>query len=283
MADTTVESHLKDRVVVVTGAGSGFGHLIVGMAAARGAKVVIADIDGDATESVAKEIRDAGGEALAVTVDVRDLSQMRDLVASAVGAFGAVDVMVNNAGIMPLAFLADHESASEAWDRCIDINFKGVLHGISAVYDQMIGQGHGHIVNISSIYANAGTPGSGVYSATKAAVAVLSDALRKEAQGKIKVTVVRPTGVLNTGLPATVVNPLGSVGIVGQNNDRYMEAVLKYMTGGLDGPMADIDSPEFWAIEPESIAAEVIHAMDQPWGVVISDVSIRATGEMFII
>lgn len=282
MADTA-DSHLQDRVLVVTGAGSGFGRLMVEMAAARGAKVVAADIDTAAAEAVAESINGDGGEALAVTTDVRDLGQMRDLVSAAVERFGAVDIMINNAGIMPLAFLADHQGASEAWDRCIDINFKGVLHGISAVYDQMISQGRGHIVNISSIYANAGTPGSGVYSATKAAVAVLSDALRKEAQGKIKVTVVRPTGVLNTGLPATVVNPMGSVGIVGQNNEAYMEAVLKYMSGGLEGPMTDIDSPEFWAIEPESIAEEVIHAIDQPWGVVISDVSIRATGEMFII
>lgn len=283
MADSAVESHLADRVVVVTGAGSGFGRLMVEMASARGAKVVVADIDGDAAGAVTKAIGDSGGQAVAVTTDVRVLDQVRSLVATAVDAFGSVDVMVNNAGIMPLAFMSDHATASEAWDRCIDINFKGVLHGVSAVYDQMISQGRGHIVNISSIYANAGTAGSGVYSATKAAVAVLSDALRKEAQGKIKVTVVRPTGVLNTGLPSTVVNPMGSVGIVGQNNDRYMEAVLKYMSGGLEGPMADIDSPEFWAIEPESIAAEIIHAIDQPWGVVISDVSIRATGEMFII
>lgn len=283
MADRAVESHLADRVLVVTGAGSGFGRLIVEMAAARGAKVVVADIDTGAAEAVADGITSSGGQAVARTTDVRDLGQMRELISSAVEEFGAVDVMINNAGIMPLAFLADHEGASEAWDRCIDINFKGVLHGISAVYDQMIAQGRGHIVNISSIYANAGTAGSGVYSATKAAVAILSDALRKEAQGKIKVTVVRPTGVLNTGLPATVVNPMGSVGIVGQNNDAYMEAVLKYLSGGLEGPMADIDSPEFWAIEPESIAEEVIHAIDQPWGVVISDVSIRATGEMFVI
>lgn len=283
MADRTVQSHLADRVLVVTGAGSGFGKLIVEMASARGAKVVVADIDGAAAEAVADAIRADGGEALAVTTDVRELEQVRELIGTATREFGSVDVMVNNAGIMPLAFLADHQGASEAWDRCIDINFKGVLHGISAVYDQMISQGRGHIVNISSIYANAGTPGSGVYSATKAAVAVLSDALRKEAQGKIKVTVVRPTGVLNTGLPATVVNPMGSVGIVGQNSEAYTEAVLKYMTGTLEGPMTDIDSPEFWAIEPESIAAEVIHAIDQPWGVVVSDVSIRATGEMFII
>ncbi|MEZ5309871.1 MAG: SDR family oxidoreductase [Microthrixaceae bacterium] len=276
-------SHLDGRVLVVTGAGGGFGKLMVEMASRRGAKVVVADINAEAAEAVANAIAESGGEALAVPTDVTDLGQVRELVGRAVEHFGAVDFMVNNAGIMPLAFIADHADASGAWDRCIDINFKGVLHGISAVYDQMIEQGRGHIVNISSIYGNAGTPGSAVYSATKAAVVVLSDALRKESQGKIKVTVVRPTGVINTGLGSTVVNPEATVGIVGPHQNAFITNVMTYMGGGLSGPKADIDSPEFWAIEPETIAKEVIHALDQPWGVTISDITVRATGEMFTI
>lgn len=276
-------SHLADRVVVVTGGGSGFGRLIAEMSAARGASVVVADVNEEAAGAVASALSESGAEALAVTCDVTDLAQVRALVAATVERFGAVDVMVNNAGIMPLAFFADHETASEAWDRCIDINFKGVVHGISAVYDQMIDQGRGHVVNIASVYGNAGVAGSGVYSATKAAVGVVSDALRKETQGKIKVTTVRPTGVLNTGLASTVVNPMASEGIVGPNQDRFMDKTIAYLSGTLEGPEADVDSPQFFAIEPETIAAEVIHAIDQPWGVVISDVTIRATGEMFVI
>ena len=185
---------------------------------------------------------DQGGEAEAVTVDVRDLASMQAMVRRAVERFGGVDVLVNNAGIMPLAFLADHAQAYEAWERCIDINFKGVLNGICAVHDQMIEQGRGHIVNISSIYANAGTAGSGVYSATKAAVAVLSDSLRVESQGRIKVTIVRPTGVLGTGLASGVVNPAASIGITGQNAAQYMERVMAFLSGGLDEPLADVDS-----------------------------------------
>jgi len=234
-AHTNGAGHLAGRVVVVTGAGGGFGRLIVEMAAARGARV------------------------------------------------GAIDVMVNNAGVMPLAFFADHAQAAEAWDRCIDINFKGVLHGICAVHDQMLAQGRGHVVNISSIYSRAGTAGSGVYSATKAAVAVLSDSLRVESQGKVKVTIVRPTGVLGTGLSAGVVNPAAAVGIVGQNEARYIEKVMAYLGGTLDGPAADIDETAYWAITPEDIAAEVVHAIDQPWGVTIGDVTIRATGEDYVI
>jgi NAD(P)-dependent dehydrogenase (short-subunit alcohol dehydrogenase family) len=194
--------HLEGRVVVVTGGGGGFGRLIGEMAAARGAKVVLGDVDGAAAEATAAAIAEGGGEAIGVAVDVRDLGQVEGLVARAVERFGAVDVMVNNAGVMPLAFFRDHQQAREAWDRCIDINLKGVLHGIVAVHDRMVEQGRGHVVNIASIYANAGTAGSGVYSATKAAVVALSDSLRVESQGTIKVTVVRPTGVLGTGLAA---------------------------------------------------------------------------------
>jgi len=279
-ADT---SYLADRVVVVTGAGGGFGRLIVEMAAARGARVVVADIDGDAASAVAAALQDEGHEAEAIAVDVCDLAQVRACIDGTVNRFGAVDVMINNAGVMPLAFLADHAQAWEAWDRCIDINLKGTLNGICACYDQMIDQGRGHIVNIASIYANAGTAGSGVYSATKAAVAVLSDSLRVEAQGKIKVTVVRPTGVLGTGLASSVVNPAAAVGITGANQDVYMEKVMAYLGGTLDGPASDIDDPAFWAIEPDTIAREVIHAIDQPWGVAISDVTVRATGESYVI
>lgn len=276
-------SHLAGRVVVVTGAGGGFGQLISEMASARGAKLVLGDIDEDAAEAVARELRAAGGEAEAVGVDVRDLEAVRNLVDRAVQRFGAIDVMVNNAGIMPLAFFADHLQAHEAWERCIDINFKGVLNGIVAVHDQMVRQGRGHVVNIGSIYGNAGTAGSGVYSATKAAVAVLSDSLRKESQGTIKVTVVRPTGVLGTNLASGVVNPAAAVGIVGQHEGMYMEKVMAFIGGNLEGPEADVDHPGYWAIQPEVVAAEVVHAIDQPWGVTISDITIRATGEHFVI
>jgi len=276
-------SHLSGRVVVVTGAASGFGRLIVEKAAARGASVVVADIDADAADAVAEEIAGTGAAAFAAATDVRDLAQVRQLVERCVERFGAVDVLVNNAGVMPLAFFSDHEAASDAWDRCIDINLKGTLHGICAVYDQMAAQGRGHVVNISSIYGNAGVAGSGVYSATKAAVNALSDSLRVEAQGLIKVTVVRPTGVLGTGLAASVVNPAASIGITGPNQDAYFEKVMSYLGGTLDGPMADVDEPAFWAITPEVIAAEVIHAIDQPWGITISDVTVRATGEDYVL
>jgi NADP-dependent 3-hydroxy acid dehydrogenase YdfG len=283
MSESSERNHLSGRVVVITGAGGGFGKLVAERAAARGAKVVVADIDGGAAKAAAEELQGGGAEAEAVEVDVRDQAQVDALAAKAVERFGAIDVMINNAGVMPLAFFADHAQAREAWNRCIDINFKGVLHGILAVHDQMLSQGRGHVVNISSIYANAGTAGSGVYSATKAAVAVLSDSLRVESQGKIKVTTVRPTGVLGTGLSGSVINPAASVGITGQNNERFTESVMAFLTGTLDERRSDIDDVAYWAIDPAVIADEIIHVIDLPWGVTVGDITIRATGEDYVL
>ena len=276
-------SPLDGRVVAITGAGGGFGKLMAEMAADRGAKVVLGDIDADAADAAAQGIVAAGGEAEAVRVDVTDLAQVQAMVARAVERFGAVDVLVNNAGVMPLAFIADHAQAYDAWVRCIDINFKGVLNGIVAVHDQMLAQGRGHVVNISSIYANAGTAGSGVYSATKAAVATLSNSLRVESQGRIKVTIVRPTGVLGTGLSAGVINPGAAVGIVGQNQAGYIDRVMASMGGTLEPALSDADDIRYWDIAPEVVAEQVVHAMDQPWGVSIGDITIRATGEDFVL
>ena len=181
-------SHLKDRVIMITGAGSGFGALLAEGGLARGAKVVGLDLS---KEGMARRLGEQPN-LLIHEADVRRRADLDDAVRSAIDTFGGVDILVNNAGTMPLAFYEDHAIASEAWERCIDVNIKGVLNGILAVYDTMIARGQGHVVNLSSIYGNAGVAGSAVYSATKAAVNELSNSLRLESQGKIKVTVVRP-------------------------------------------------------------------------------------------
>ena len=147
---------------------------------------------------------------------------MQSLIKLALDTFGRVDVLINNAGVMPLAFFRDHEAAHDAWDRCIDINFKGVLNGVAAAHDAMIAQGRGHVINVSSIYGNYPVVGSAVYGATKAAVTFLSESLRQESLGKIKVTTVKPTGVPGTALGTGVVNPEAIVGILGANAPGYM-------------------------------------------------------------
>ncbi len=275
-------NHLEDRVIIVTGAAGGFGREICTIAAARGARVVGADIDEEALGSLSDSIMAAGGVAVGRVTDVRSAADMDGLVAHAVGTFGRVDVLVNNAGTMPLAFFADHAQAREAWDRCIDINLRGVLNGITAVHDQMIEQGRGQVVNISSIYGNVATVGAGVYTATKAAVNVLSETLRAESQGRIKVTNVRPTGVPGTGLGSGIINGAGITGILGRNFEQYVELISSAMADELPASRTDPDSIEYWAITPTQLAEAVIHAIDQPWGVSISDITVRASGDLFL-
>ena len=187
--------HVSGKSIVITGAGGGFGRLVALKAAARGAMVTLGDIDLAAAEAAAAEVRAGGGQAQAAQVDVRKLAEVKALVARAAHTFGRIDVMINNAGIMPLAFISDHEAAHEAWERCIDVNIKGVLNGMIAAHDPMIAQGRGHVINLSSIYGNFPVVGAAVYGASKTAVNFLSESFRVETRGKIKVTIVKPTGV----------------------------------------------------------------------------------------
>ncbi|BBY55102.1 SDR family oxidoreductase [Mycobacterium koreense] len=274
--------HLRGKVIVVTGAASGFGRLIAQKCAARGAKVVGVDVDADGLAAVIDGIAAAGGTASAQVADVTDLAAMRAAADHATTAHGGIDVIVNNAGVMPLAYFADHEKAWRKWHTAIDINIKGVVNGIAAVYDTMIAQGRGHVVNISSIYGNAGTEGSGVYSATKAAVDALSDSLRVETQGKIKVTTVKPTGVLGTQLGAWVINPAAIGGVVAQRGAEFTENMTRFAEGALRPEQRDVDSVGYWLITPEDLADAVVHVIDQPWGITISDITVRATGENYV-
>ena len=277
-----MSQYLQDKVVVVTGAASGFGRLIAEKCAAGGAKVVALDIDETGLAAVADGIRAAGGQATYVVTDVVDLAQVQAAAQHAVTTFGALDVIVNNAGVMPLGYFADHGVAADRWHRAIDINVKGVLNGICAVYDQMISQGRGQVVNISSVYGNAGVPGSGVYSATKAAVGTLSDSLRAEAKGKIKVSTVRPTGVFGTNLHTSVVNPKAVLGLTGGRATGYKERVSAHLGGTLAAELKDRDSIQYWLITPDDLADAVVHVIDQPWGVDISDLTVRASGEDYV-
>ncbi len=276
-------NHIEGKSIIITGAGGGFGRLVSEKAAARGGKIICADIALAAAEAVASAIRASGGTAQAVRTDVTKIADMHALAKAAVAANGAIDVMINNAGIMPLAFYSDHEAAYDAWDRCIDINIKGVLNGTIAVYDQMIAQGRGHVINLSSIYGNFPVTGAAVYGATKSAVNFLSESLRVEARGKIKVTIVKPTGVPVTGLSATVINPAAGVGIVGQNMPEFGEMMQKMAEGTFPPERLDPDNIDYASLAPEHIADAIIHAMNQPWGVSIGDITIRGAGDHFVL
>jgi NADP-dependent 3-hydroxy acid dehydrogenase YdfG len=275
--------HVSGKSIVITGAGGGFGRLVAQKAAARGARVTCGDIDGAAAKATAEAIVAAGGTAHGLAADVTDLAQMTALVSAGVDAHGGVDVMVNNAGIMPLAFFSDHVAAYPAWARCIDINIKGVLNGMVAAYDPMMAAGRGQIVNISSIYGNFPVIGAAVYGASKAAVNFLSESFRLETRGKIKVTTVKPTGVPATGLSGSVVNGEASLGILGYNVGGFGEMVAAMNDGTLPPERLDPERIDYISLAPEHIADAVLHAIDQPWGVSIGEVTVRATGDHFIL
>lgn len=274
--------HLKDKSIIITGAAGGFGRLVALKSAALGAKVTCADINADELDGVVSELLEQGFDAQGVTTDVSDAAQMSRMAQAAIDRFETIDVIVNNAGTMPLAFFADHKIALEKWHQCIDINLKGVINGIVAVYDQMMKQGRGHVINTSSIYGNAPVAGSGVYSATKAAVNYISETLRVESAGKIKVTTIRPTGV-STNLFGTIINPSASIGILGHNGPAEFEKMSTLGEGYLDSLNSDESDIGHRVLDPQQIADNIVYAINQPWGVSIGDITIRCSGDISIL
>lgn len=281
--DLNMTNYVSDKVIVVTGAAGGFGQLVSQKAAALGANLVCADVNEPDLNQTVEGITATNGAAVGHVTDVSRLGDMKKLSALAVERFGRVDVMINNAGIMPLGFFSDHDQAAAAWERCIDINIKGVMNGIIAVYDQMMKQGRGHVINLSSIYSNFPVVGAGVYGATKAAVNFLSESLRVESKGKIKVTTVRPTGVPATGLGAGVVNAEAVVGILGQNTPEFIQQMEAYQAGDLPADYTDPDNVEYCMLAPDLLADQIVHAINQPWGVSIGDITVRASGDAYVL
>ncbi len=193
-------SNMRGQVAIVTGGGSGIGAEIVRALAKRGATVVIADIDEAAGKSIAAEL----DQVSAVTLDVRDAAAVAELVTQVKAEHGQIDYMFNNAGIavggLVEEFTLDH------WDRVIDVNLRGVIHGVHAVYPVMLKQGNGHIVNTASLAGLIPGPGLAPYDATKHAVVGLSLSLRAEAGGRgVKVSAICP-GFVDTPLLSRV-NP----------------------------------------------------------------------------
>jgi NADP-dependent 3-hydroxy acid dehydrogenase YdfG len=200
-----MESHIAGKVVVITGASSGIGELTARHLAGLGAHVVLGARRRERLEAIAFEIRAAGGKAKVAAVDVAKRDQVEALVGVAVTAFGRVDVMVNNAGLMPLSRL--DQARVEDWERMIDINLKGVLYGIAAALPVMQRQKGGHIINIASTAGLRVRPNMAVYSATKFAVRAISEGLRQEGTPyNIRSTIISP-GPTDTDLPSSVTDP----------------------------------------------------------------------------
>ncbi len=193
-------TNIDGKVVVITGASSGIGESTAKLLAQGGAKVVLGARRRDRIDALAKEISASGGKAVGFTVDVAKRAEVEAFVKRAVETFGRIDVIVNNAGIMPIAPI--EALKVEEWDRQIDVNLKGVLYGVAAAMPQMQKQRSGHIINIASVYGiKVFAPGGVVYCATKAAVRVLTEGLRMELHSQnIRCTVISP-GAIATELP----------------------------------------------------------------------------------
>jgi len=191
---------IKDKVVVITGASSGLGEAAARHLARHGAKLVLGARRLERLQTIAKELT-LGNDAVMQT-DVTQCTQVKRLVDHAARSHGRIDVIVNNAGLMPQSLL--EKGKVDEWDRMIDVNIKGVLYGIAAVLPYMKAQKSGHIINVSSVAGHKVAPGGTVYSATKHAVRVISEGLRQEVKPyNIRTTIISP-GAVATELPNTI-------------------------------------------------------------------------------
>ena len=235
-----------DKVTLVTGASSGIGAGIARELAAAGAKVMLGARRIERVDALAAELTDAGGTALAHALDVTDRESVAAFADAARNAWGRVDVIVNNAGVMPLSLMASMKV--EEWERMVDVNIKGVLYGIAAVLPEMTARGSGHIVNIASIGALHVVPTAAVYCATKFAVRAISDGLRQE-NNRVRVTCIHP-GVVESELADSITDPVAA------------EAMSAYRA---------------IALRPDAIARAVRFAIEQPDDVEVNEVVVRPT------
>ena len=194
--------NISGKVIVITGASSGMGEATARDLAAKGAKVVLGARRAERLESLVKDIEGEGGTALAIATDVTKREEVQRLVDTAKETYGRVDVIFNNAGLMPLSMLASQKV--DEWEQMIDVNLKGTLYGISAVLPIFQEQKSGHVINVSSVYGHKTVPTGAVYCATKHAVRSLSEGLRQEVKDyNVRVTVISP-GAVDTELTSHI-------------------------------------------------------------------------------
>jgi NADP-dependent 3-hydroxy acid dehydrogenase YdfG len=186
--------NIAGKVIIITGASSGMGAAAARHLAHHGASIVLAARRADRIEGLSAEIVTTGGKAVAVVTDVTKLDDVQRLARTAIDAFGRIDVLVNNAGLMPLSPV--ERLKADEWNQMIDVNLRGVLHGVAAVLPTMKDQKSGHIITTASVAAYKVFPASAVYSATKFAVRGLSEGLRQEVKPyNIRTTLISPGAV----------------------------------------------------------------------------------------
>ena len=243
-------SGTEGKVVVITGASSGIGEATALLLAERGAKVVLGARGLDRLEALADRIARAGGGTVYARTDVKRREDLSNLVRLACERYGKLDVLVNNAGIMPVSPLDDLRV--EDWEEMIDVNIKGVLYGIAAALPVFRKQGFGHFVNTASTAGHKTVPSQSVYSGTKFAVRAISEGLRQAAGDKLRVTIISP-GFVRTNFTEGVTNP-------------ELRAQLAA-------------SRDKFAMPPDAIARAIAFAIEQPADVDVNEIVIRPTAQ----
>ncbi|WP_063564915.1 SDR family oxidoreductase [Paenibacillus sp. O199] len=243
-------SNIKGKVVVITGASSGIGEATARLIAEQGAHVVIGARRVERLEALASSIRSEGGSVEYHTLDVTQLEEMQTIVELALNRYGRLDVIVNNAGVMPLSPL--EALKVDEWNRMIDVNIRGVLHGIAVGLPVMKEQGSGQFINIASIGAYAVTPTAAVYCATKYAVRAISEGLRQEVGADVRVTLVSP-GVTESELAESI------------SDDEARELMKDYRR---------------ISIPATAIAQSILYAINQPAVVDVNEIVVRPTASM---
>lgn len=237
---------IADKIILITGASSGIGEATARELAAAGATVVLGARRTDRLERLVDEIEAAGGRARARALDVTAREDVQAFVDAARAAYGRIDVIINNAGVMPLSPMASLKV--DEWDRTVDVNIKGVLHGIAAVLPAMNDQGAGQIINIASTGGHVVSPTAAVYCATKYAVRAISEGLRQE-NDKLRVTIICP-GVTESELAESI------------SDEKGREEMKEYRKV---------------AIGPDAVARAIRFAIEQPADVDTSEIIIRPT------
>jgi NADP-dependent 3-hydroxy acid dehydrogenase YdfG len=246
-------NNISGKVIVITGASSGLGEAAARHLSKEGAIVILGARRVDRIKALADELNKGGAKALAIATDVTKAQQVKGLVDIAVKTFGRIDVLINNAGLMPQSTLNRYRI--DEWDRMIDVNIKGVLYGIAAALPYMQEQQSGQIINVSSVAGHKVRPGGVVYSATKHAVRVISEGLRQEVkQYNIRTTIISP-GAVDTELPNSITEP-----DVAENMKKFY---------------ADV------AIPADSFARVVAFAISQPEEMDINEILYRPTRQEY--
>ncbi|GCE08950.1 SDR family oxidoreductase [Dictyobacter aurantiacus] len=243
-------SNISGKVVVITGASSGIGEATALLLAERGATVVLGARRADRLEALAARIIDAGGKVAYASTNVKRRDDLSNLVRLAYERYGKLDVLINNAGVMPISPL--DELRVEDWEEMIDVNIKGVLYGIAAALPIFREQGSGHFINIASTAGHKTVPNQSVYSGTKFAVRAISEGLRQEAGDKLRVTIVSP-GFVHTNFTEGVTNPEMQAQLAAQR-DRF-------------------------AMPPDAVARAIAYAIEQPDDIDVGEIIIRPTAQ----